>query len=558
MLPVQKPCILKDRQGGECANFKESNNRLSNYFKMPIKANNESSAIFSERIGNVSIKMMLDIRNRKERWEATPAFPLCIRFVQDGKRLYYRLGEQYTEKELKSIRLSTGFGEQHEDGKETRFQTKMRLNSTFMQYVGTVQDLSVTGKLTLERINTALTGKSKDKSLIGVWEEIIQSKLDAGKIGTASSYSTALHSFRKITKFSSSNGFTIDSAIVRKWQKGMEKIGNSQATIGINLRALRFVINTCISEGYLQQKDKLFGRDVSRKDKISIPVGTSRKDRFLSTERMCELFSYWQTRTLPLPIYKEGRKDNPSYAVKSKSDLDRVYMSLGLFLAQYLCCGCNLTDLSSLRYDDFYFDNNGTAFRFVRQKTSSTAHDGDGTEVIVPVTNELKVIIQSYSEKPVRNHLVFPMILGKDIKSDDVRRKDVIKQQNHNIGDHMKKIAAALDWAEPLSSTYARHSFATNLFTQGVPKDYISDAMGHTIANRGDITSRYISPYTIEKRMEYNSLLLSTEDRESLIPNESVSDKSDLLNMLGDYSVEELQHAIIMLQAKKISRMENK
>lgn len=524
---------------------------------MQAKTNNESSVIFSERIGNVSIKMMLDIRNRKDKTEAMPVFPLCIRFVQDGKRLYYRLGEQYSEKELKAIRLSSGFGEQHEEGKETRFQIKMRLNSTFMQYVDVVQNLSVTGKLTLERINTSLTGKCKDKSLIGVWEEIIQSKLDAGKVGTASSYSTSLRSFKKITKFSSSKGFAIDSATVRKWQKGMEKIGNSQATIGINLRNLRYVINTCISEGYLQQKDKLFGREVNRKDKITIPVGTSRKDRFLPTERMCLLYDYWSNKTLPLPLYKEGKSDNPIYAVKSKSDLDRVYVSLGFFLAQYLCCGCNLTDLSMLRYDDFYFDSQEMAFRFIRQKTSTTAHDGDGSEVIVPITSELRAIIKSFQDSPKKNQLVFPMILGKDVNADEIRRKDVIKQQNHNIGDHMKKISAALGWDEALSSTYARHSFATNLFTQGVPKDYISDAMGHTIANRGDITSRYISPYTIEKRLEYNSLLLS-KDGKKVENSENNSDKKDLLNMLGEYGVEDLQRAIIMLQAKKISRMENK
>lgn len=525
---------------------------------MPVKTNNESSVIFSERIGNVSIKMMLDIRNRKDKDDAHPSFPLCIRFVQDGKRLYYRLGEQYTEKELKAIRLSTGFGEQHDDNHETRFQTKMRLNSTFMQYVGIVQDLSGTGKLTLNRISTILTSKSKDKSLIGIWEGIIQEKLDAGKVGTANSYTTALHSFKKLTKFSSSDGFAIDASIVRKWQKGMERKGNAQATIGINLRALRFVINTCIAEGYLQPKDKLFGRDVNRKDKISIPVGTSRKDRFLTTERMCELYSYWQNRTLPLPVYQEGGNNNPPYAVKSKGDFERVYQSLGLFLAQYLCCGCNLTDLSTLRYDDFYFDNHGKAFRFIRQKTSSTAHDGDGSEVIIPITADLKTIIQSFSEQPLKGQLVFPQILGKDALADAIRQKDVVKQQNHNIGDHMKKIAAALGWDEPLSSTYARHSFATNLFVHGVPKDYISDAMGHTIANRGDITSRYISPYTIEKRMEYNSLLLSTEEKNTAKTNEDSTGKSSLLTMLGDYSVEDLQSAIIMLQAKKISRMEQK
>ena len=109
--------------------------------------------------------------------------------------------------------------------------------------------------------------------------------------------------------------------------------------------------------GFMQPKDKLFGRDVSRNEKISIPVGASRKDRFLAVEQMHLLYDSWEKRSLPIPIYKEGKTDNAPYAVKSQSDLERVYQSLRLFLAQYLCCGCNLMDLATLKYDSFYLEN---------------------------------------------------------------------------------------------------------------------------------------------------------------------------------------------------------
>lgn len=33
---------------------------------------------------------------------------------------------------------------------------------------------------------------------------------------------------------------------------------------------------------------------------------------------------------------------------------DEMKQSLGMFLAQYLCNGCNLYDLALLRYDDYY------------------------------------------------------------------------------------------------------------------------------------------------------------------------------------------------------------
>lgn len=185
--------------------------------------NRDTSTIFTERVGDVSIRMMLDIRNRKLKDPKDDSFPLCLRFVLGGQRYHYKLGEQFTEEELKAIRLSTGFGEKMEEGKETRFQTKMRLNSTFMQYVQTVRTLNDTGSLTLDRIKTALTGRSSESSLVEFWNSIVERKRAAGQIGTANSYLNALKSFVEHTKFTPKDGFNVDSTVVNKWIDGMTK-----------------------------------------------------------------------------------------------------------------------------------------------------------------------------------------------------------------------------------------------------------------------------------------------------------------------------------------------
>ena len=44
--------------------------------------------------------------------------------------------------------------------------------------------------------------------------------------------------------------------------------------------------------------------------------------------------------------------------------------TLGLFLCQYLCNGCNLYDLALLRYDDYFEVSERKAFRFFRHKTA--------------------------------------------------------------------------------------------------------------------------------------------------------------------------------------------
>jgi len=554
-----------DKQGGECAIIKT----IFKMAKNKDNVNNESSEIFRERIGDVSIRMMLDIRNRNKKESGDDTFPLCIRFVLNGKRSYYRLGESFSEKELRAIRLSTGYGEKSVDGKETRFQIKMRLNSTFMKYVETVRQLSETGQLSLSRIMTALTGKSDVSSLIDVWEGYIENKVKIGKIGTADNYRNALRSFLKITNFKKTDGFAIDSNLVRKWDEGMRKRGNSNTTVGINLRCLRAIINECVREGFMQPKDKMFGADVNRADKIKIPVGSSRKDHFIDVEKMTEIYIHWLDQSFNLPLYKQGEK-NPAYAVKDSKSLDEVYQSVAMFLAQYLCCGCNLADLALLKYDDYYFVSQEKGFRFIRKKSEDTANEGEGTEVIIPIIEPLRNILKRYAAEPQKDVYVFPFILGESIlaeidKADEVvgklsvAIKERIKQENHNIGDHMKKIAKSLGWTESLSSTWARHSFATNMFTCDVPKHYISDAMGHTIENRGDITDRYISAYTIEKRMEYNYKLLGIDyaiDKDDL--EEELTARQELYSMMDDFTEEELKTALLRLQSDKLRKMKGK
>ena len=71
----------------------------------------------------------------------------------------------------------------------------------------------------------------------------------------------------------------------------------------------------------------------------------------------------------------------------------------------------------------------------------------------------------------------------------------------------MTKVAKMIGWDVAPSSTYARHSFATNLSRQKIPMDYIGFAMGYSVGNRGQITKRYISPYSIEERQALQTFI---------------------------------------------------
>ncbi len=81
-------------------------------------------------------------------------------------------------------------------------------------------------------------------------------------------------------------------------------------------------------------------------------------------------------------------------------------------------------------------------------------------------------------------------------------------QANSNVQDHIIRICEdVLHWEVRPSSTWARHSYATNLAMAGVEKDYIRESMGHAMSQ--SITDLYIVNYPLSKQMDYNSMLLN-------------------------------------------------
>ena len=419
-------------------------------------------------------------------------YHLCLRFSMNSKRYYYRLGEKYTAAEFDVICKADGRGR----GKSVNqsYTKRQELSALYSKYERLIKEMSDRGKLkSVANIEILLTGKT-DKRLIvdnpitdtflSVWREVIAS----AKPSTADSYNNAYNSFVESKVYDENDGFAVDTLTVKKWMQYMAGKDYKNSTVGIYLRAIRVVFNTCIRKGYLREADYPF----SAKDpeKISIPVGSSRKTAVLSIAEMTRLYELFLNGELPSNF-------------KNKAVVMRT---LGLFLCQYLCNGCNLYDLALFRYDDYYEVSDHKAFRFFRHKTSE--HSEAGAEVIVPIIPALKMILDRIAAPVSFGGLVFPFLLGENIDPDSKQAVNKIHQENKNIADRMKKIAPIAGISDCPTSTYARHSFATNLSQQGVPLDYVSFAMGHSTGNRGQITKRYISPYPIFKQMEYNAKLL--------------------------------------------------
>ena len=489
----------------------------------------KSLPVIKER--NCSASLVLDCRTQRKN---AIEFPLAMRFTIDRKFFYYVVGSTYTEKQFSDICNAT------KSASENYREQRMWRETIVPKYKNLLAELNKGSLFTYEMVRVAVTtGNTSlqtkdDRSFMSIWEKIIHDlKTNDGgtQFTTGQNYEYALKSFRKIMGYDAIMGFNISVAEIQKWKDGMKHgvkgkggklIGKiSDTTAGIYLRACRAVWNTCIREGFLKDVPYPFSNK-KEKGLVSIPPSAKRRKCYLRVCQMTELYNLFISKQYP-------EHWGESYTAS-------VHFSLGLFLVQYLCNGFNMADAARLKYDNYYFQNEGKAFRFNRKKTEKTS--ANGSEVIIPIIEPLQYILDEIAAPPTRDGYVFPQIFNGAETEEDRRKRT--QQENKNVRERMDKIChEVLQWDESIkpSGTWCRHSFGTNLHNAGVEVDYISEAMGHSTGDHA-ITHIYLDAYPLEKQMEYNSKLLDleTEDskRDRLTKELAALSDSDLAQILNN------------------------
>ena len=458
-------------------------------------------AKFTSSNGSVFGSLILDIR---KAGDYSQPLPVAVRIAHEGKKVFLRLGEKYTMDEW--IQLC----DYEKTGRRVQMTERNNLKALMEKIKDLTNQLISEGTFSIKRLQDRYQGKKDDTtSIYRIWDEYLQEKVVSGKAGTARVGKDVRNRFVKDNgehvEFSD-----IDSSFIQKWTAAMKDDELSVTYIGIVLRTFRTIVNIAIHRNLINGNTKDMFKDSGYNKKAS------RKHEFLDVATMKQLYDFWE--------HDEAKDENGRelYPPKAKHALFR---DLGLFLFMYLGDGQNLADTLRLEYDGWYFATHGKQLRFLRHKTRE--RNEDASEVIFPITPEIKKILDKYANEPRQGHRVFP-IMSQDITPD--KEIWVIQRYNKYIRKHMEIVSKLLGLEQLPTPTWARHSFATNLNNSGrVPYKYISDSMGHS--SSGDITSNYIGTYPLEKMLEYNAYLLKE--------NKPTDSKAELIELLRNMSAKE-------------------
>ena len=470
--------------------------------------------------GKVLLTMTLDHRNGSDK-----EMPVCVRVGIGTLRRYFLMpSERYALEEFASI-INAGNRKQGPKRKE--------FDDFFEKIKREVKKLTDEGEFSstefMEKLKAKINGlkeeeEAKGMTIYDVWEQLLKELEEANRIGTRKSYLDSYKRFKNDMGDKVSNS-SINQQLVDRWvakmQNPKEGKAMSQTTIGIYLRAFRVVVRRAASMGVLlNDKMDLFKgvKDVNRKGE--------RKEWCLNVEKMTKLYEFFD---------KGETKDQEGNELYDPQYKKRLFHSLGLFLFSYLANGANMADIVKLRYDDFYYNHEQKAMRFIRQKTM---RETDGMEVIFPILPQMQVILDRIAWKPQRGALVFDII--KEGMT-ETRIKEIVSCENANINARMENVAKMLGMEERPTPTWCRHSYATNLRDAGVSTEYISTMMGHTMTSGSATTLNYLSRYNMATMVTNNSKLLSTKDK--------IQKKAELVKQLMELDQEQLE---AMLKLKEV------
>ncbi len=298
-----------------------------------------------------------------------------------------------------------------------------------------------------------LENRNSSDSIFIAFDSYIKSLLDENRIGTATSYQTAknsLYAFNKGLKFAD-----INKQLLQKYEKLLLDDGKSRTTVGIYIRPIKVMFN-------YKKIDRAIYPFGNGNDKYTIPKGRNIK-KALNIEEIRKIFNYRP---------KSG----------STEEMARDYW---IFI--YICNGINVKDFCLLKRKNI----SGKLIEYERSKTKRSKNESD--LIKISLKEDVIKIIEKWGQPSINSEsYIFPH-LTKGMSASEERK--VYQQLTKTINKYMKRIAAELGIETKVTTSAARHSFATILLRSGVNSELIQEALGHSDLKT---TKNYLAGFEVD------------------------------------------------------------
>lgn len=391
-----------------------------------------------------------DIRRAKK----DNTFPVKLRITYQQKQKYFGLGIDLTVRDFE--KLSTN-----------------RLSEESTVIKKAILDAEVKAHAVIDRLKPFSFAEFEKRfaqplavkrALSTVYDEIISSLRERGRVGTADSYKSAYNSFLVFRKNLSFEDVTV--SFLYEYERWMLERGRSKTTVSIHVRAMRVFFNEAVAQRLVSPEVYPFGRR-----KYRIPFGRNIKKAL----RIHEIES----------IY--------NYIPENESEA----LAKDLWIFSYFANGLNIKDIAYLTYEKI----DGDFIVLERAKTEHTVRSNP-LPISIYVNEDLEDIIKRRGNPKLSiDTYVFPILTQG---ADDDRKRAEFKQFTQVQNKWLKRIGIKLGLSIKLTTGVARHSFSTQLKRSGASPAFIQEALGHTSATT---TQYYLDSFENELKKHFSTAL---------------------------------------------------
>lgn len=397
--------------------------------------------------------IILDTRRQKK----SGLYPIKLRITFQKVQKYYPVGADLTQAEFDLMQIIQSNPKRIELKLKRKLQDiKFKCDALMVKATDVINKLPQFSFRLFEK--KFLTGQHTSDSVYLYYEETIKQLKKEGRVGTASNYQTSMNSLKTFSPKLLLRDVTI--AFLKDyetWLKGKQK---SDSTVGIYLRPLRAILNQAMEEGAFLKEDYPFG-----KRRYQIPASRNIK-KALTLEEIGKIAAY----EAPQGSWHQKARD--------------------MFLFSYLANGINMKDILLLKYGNI----DGDSIRFVRAKTKRTNRTSS-TPIVICLNEDLKEIISRWgNENTNPDQYIFP-VLQEGMTPE--KEMAVVQQFTKMVNTYLKKIVQDLKITKPVTTYFARHSFATVLKQSGASPLFIGEALGHASTKT---TENYLDSFEDDQR----------------------------------------------------------